>query len=95
MALGEYEASADGILYEFDADYRRKLHKERLESDRNFGASLRRLRIQRGLKRGDFAPLSAKTLARIERNEVQKPRGKSLRTIAATLQVDPDQIESF
>lgn len=95
VRLGEYETSADGILYELDEDYRRRLRKQRLESDRSFGASLRRLRIQRGLRRGDFAPLSAKTVARIERDEVARPRGKSLGAIAARLRVDPDQIESF
>ena len=29
VALGKYEASADGILYEFDSAYRQKLKKER------------------------------------------------------------------
>jgi transcriptional regulator with XRE-family HTH domain len=66
-----------------------------LKKEQSFGASLRRLRIQRGLKREDFSPLTAKTLARIERGEVQKPRGKWLLVIAEKLQVDPDQIENY
>ena len=49
VALGEYEAAADAILYEIDVDYRRKLNKERQNSERSFGASLRRLRIQKRL----------------------------------------------
>ena len=78
VALGEYEAAADAILYEIDAEYRRQLNKERQRSERSFGASLRRLRIQKRLNRNDFAPLAAKTIARIERNEIEKPHGKSL-----------------
>ncbi len=95
VALGEYEASTDGILYEFDPAYRQKLKKERLKSHRTFGASLRRLRLQRGLKRSDFAPLAAKTIARIERGDVERPHGKTLETIAQRLGVSADQIESY
>jgi hypothetical protein len=95
VALGAYEASSDGILYEFDAAYRQKLNKERRQNERTFGASLRRLRLQRGLKQGDFAPLTAKTIARIERSDVEKPHGKTLQTIAQRLGVNADQIESY
>jgi len=95
VALGAYEASADGILYEFDAAYRHKLKKERRRNERTFGAALRRLRLQRGLKQGDFDPLTAKTIARIERSEVEKPHGRTLRTIAERLEVDAGQIESY
>jgi hypothetical protein len=95
VALGEYEASADAILYEIDPDYRRKLNKERQKSERSFGASLRRLRIQKRLNRSDFAPLTAKTIARIERNEIVRPHGKSLDTIAHRLGVPVDQIETY
>jgi hypothetical protein len=94
VALGAYEASSDGILYEFDAAYRQKLNKERRQNERTFGAALRRLRLQRGLKQGDFAPLTAKTIARIERSQVEKPHGKTLQTIAQRLGVHADQIES-
>jgi len=95
VALGEYEASADAILYETDNEYRRKLNKERRQSERSFGASLRRLRLQRKLTQDDFAPLVKKTIARIERNEVAKPHGKTLEKIAKRLGVSPDQIESY
>jgi len=95
VSLGEYEASADGIFYEFDPAYRHKLKKERLKSDRSFGASLRRLRLQRGLKRSDFAPVASKTIARIERTDVEMPHGKTLQTIAQRLRVSADQIESY
>jgi len=95
VALGAYEASSDGILYEFDGVYRQKLNKERRQNERTFGAALRRLRLQRGLKQGDFAPLTAKTIARVERSEVQKPHGKTLQIIAQRLGVNADQIESY
>jgi hypothetical protein len=95
VGLGEYEASSDAILYEIDAEYRRKLSKERQKSDRSFGASLRRLRLQKRLNRSAFAPLAAKTIARIERNEIEKPHGKSLEIIAHRLGVPVDQIETY
>lgn len=95
VAFGEYEASADAILYENDAAYRQKLNKERLKSEQSFGASLRRLRLQKGLTQDDFAPLVKKTIARIELNEVKKPHGKTLDVLAQRLGVPADQIESY
>ena len=95
IALGEYEASADAILYELDPDYRRRLKKQRRQSERTFGASLMRLRTQRRLKRNDFAPISSKEIARIERNEVEKPHAKTLETIADRLGVRPEEIEGY
>ncbi len=95
VALGKYEAAADGILYEFDTVYRQKLKKGRLESDRSFGASLRRLRLQRQLRRSDFPGVASKTIARIERGEVVKPHGRTLDTIARRLGVSADRIENY
>ena len=95
IALGEYEAAADGILYEFDPAYRQRLRKERLDNDRSFGASLRRLRLQRQLKRTDFPGIASKTIARIERSEVEKPHGRTLEMIAKRLGVGAEQIENY
>lgn len=95
VRLGEYEAASDAILYEADPEYRRRTRKKLLAEEKTFGASLRRLRIQKGLSRNDFAPLSSKTLARIERNEVEKPHGETLGTIADRLGVEPEEIESY
>jgi len=95
VRLGGYEAASDAILYEADPEYRRKARKKLLGDEKTFGASLRRLRIQKGLTRNDFAPLSSKTIARIERNEVGKPHGETLRTIADRAGVEPDEIESY
>jgi hypothetical protein len=95
VALGEYEASADAILYELDSDYRSKLKKQRRLTEKTFGASLMRLRKQRRLTRGDFAPVSSKEIARLERNEIARPHGKTLGIIAARLDVRPEEIESY
>lgn len=95
IALGDYEASADAILYETDAYYRMKLSRARKESEKTFGASLLRLRKQRRLRRTDFPPLSAKTIARIERNEIDRPHGATLRAIAGRLGVSPDEIADY
>jgi transcriptional regulator with XRE-family HTH domain len=54
-----------------------------------------RLRKQRRTKRSDFAPISSKEIARIERNEVEKPHAKTLGIIAGRLGVRPEEIESY
>ncbi|MGO8751999.1 MAG: helix-turn-helix domain-containing protein [Thermoguttaceae bacterium] len=95
VRLGEYEAAADAILYEFDSDYRKMLSKQRLESERSFGAALRRLRKQRGVTQEDFAPLPAKTIARIEQGKVKRIRPNTLAIIANRLSVEPNAIETF
>jgi DNA-binding Xre family transcriptional regulator len=96
VRLGEYEAAVDAILYENDPEYRRRISKKRLREDRSFGAALRRLRKQRGLRREDFEPvLSAKTIARIEQGKVKRVQEKTLNALAERLAVDPQQIGSF
>ena len=95
VALGDYEAAADAILYELDTEYRRRLNKQRRQNERTFGAALMRLRKQRRLKRSDFAPVSSKEIARIERNEVEKPHAKTLQAIAHRLGVRAEEIEGF
>ena len=94
VALGDYESSADAILYDLDPHYRRRLKKQRRQDERTFGASLLRLRKQRGLKRSDFTPISAKEIARIERNEVEKPHARTLEAIADRLGIRPEDIDS-
>lgn len=96
VQLGKYEAAADAILYEYDPEYRRRIKKERLASEQSFGASLRRLRKQRGLSRDDFAPaVAAKTVARIEQGLVSKVQTKTRRALAERLGVTPEEIGSF
>lgn len=95
IKLGDYEAASDAILYEFDTEYRRELARQRRASEKSFGASLRRLRKQRGLRREDFAPLSPKTIARIEQGKVNQVHGRTLATIAKRLGVEADDIEDY
>ena len=95
VRFGRYEAASDAILYEFDPGYRRRKAKQRLASERTFGASLRRLRNQRGLRRDDFKPLAAKTLARIEQGKIKSVHKKTLMTIAKRLGVKPEEIETY
>jgi hypothetical protein len=95
IALGDYEAASDAILYECDADFRRRLKKQRRQDERTFGSSLMRLRKQRKLKRNDFAPLSSKEIGRIERNEIGRPHARTLKVIADHLGVSPEAIETY
>lgn len=95
IKLGNYEAASDAILYEFDPQYRRRITKQRLASEKSFGACFRRLRKQRGLKRTDFSPLSEKTIARIEQGLVERPRGKTLSLIAGAIGVSSEDIPSY
>jgi hypothetical protein len=95
LRFGPYEASADAVLYEYDPDYRRQLNAERRETEHGFGPSLRRLRMQKGLRQDQFAGLSAKTIARLERNSSTKPRSRTLDIIARHLGVEPEEIETY
>lgn len=96
VRFGDYEAAADAVLYEFDPEYRRRVSKERQKSERTFGASLRRLRKQRGLRREDFKPnVAAKTIARIEQGLVQRIQKDTLNSIADRLRVKPEEIETY
>lgn len=95
IRFGKYEAATDSIFYECDPEYRRRYRKKLQAEDRTFGASLRRLRILRGMKQDDFAPLASKTIARIERNEVEKPHGLTLKRLADRLGVAVDEIETY
>lgn len=95
LRLGLYEASMDAVLYEFDRDYRSRERQRRLEMDPSFGAALRRLRLQKGVPRSDFAGISEKEIARIERGEVERPHGSTLRVIADRLGVEPADIETY
>lgn len=95
LRFGDYEAATDSILYDFDSDFRRRHNKLRKASERNLGASIRRLRNQRQLTRNDFPGLDPKTLARIERNEVRKPQRDTLQSIAERLGVEVTELGSY
>lgn len=95
VEFGQYEAAVDAVLYEYDPEFRRRRTKERLKSEQTLGASIRRLRKQRSLRRDDFKPLTAKTLARIEQGIVKSVHAKTLQTIAKVLGVTPEEIQSY
>jgi hypothetical protein len=95
VRFGDYEAAADFILYEADPEYRKRMNAKRRAEDKGFGPSLRRLRIQRGVARDAFPGVASKTIARIERGDVNKPHGETLNAISNTLGVSPGEIETF
>jgi hypothetical protein len=95
VRFGNYESSAEVILYEGDPSYRKALKESRRAQERTLGASIRRLRMQRGVLQKDFHPLTARTIARIESNEVEMPHGKTLSKIAKRLGVEPDEIITY
>lgn len=95
VRLGEYEATADVILYTHDAEYRRRAKERELKHDPSFGAALRRLRLLKGVRRDDFSGVSEKQIARIERGESTKPHPRTLTAIAERLGVDPAEIETY
>ncbi len=63
--------------------------------ERGLGPALRRLRLQRGLRQTDFGDLPAKTMARIERGKITRPRRRTLAAIVRKLGVLPQDIETF
>ena len=96
VKLGDYEAAVDALLYEFDPEFRRATFKKRLQEEQSFGASLRRLRKQRGLRREDFEPdVAAKTVARIEQGKVTRIQKSTMESLAKHLSVEPEEIASF
>jgi hypothetical protein len=95
VRLGPLEAAADAILYEFDPEARRRAKQRSIEKDASFGGALRRLRLQRALRREDFDGISAKEIARIERGEVAKPHAETVGKLAARLGVKPEDIETY
>jgi hypothetical protein len=95
VRLGEYEASFDALLYERDPLYRRRARKRMILAEKTLGASIRRLRLSRGLARSDFGSLDPKTLARIERGEVDRPQRATLESIAKRLGVSVGEIEEY
>jgi hypothetical protein len=94
IRLGQYESAADAIFYEVDPEYRKRLREKRRAEEQTFGASLRRLRLQRGLRQSDFG-FPQRTIARIESGVVAKPHPATVRQIADCLGVQPDEIETF
>lgn len=94
VRFGEYESTAEAILWERDAQFRRMAKARRRNLDTSFGGSLRRLRLQKGLSQADFPHVSRRTIGRIETSG-EKPRAITLNRIAKALGVHPDEIETY
>ena len=94
IRFGDYEATAEAILYEQDPEYRRRAKKVRRAEDQTFGGSLRRLRLQRGLRRSELG-ISEKEVARLERGEIGKPHEGTLAILAKHLGVRTNEIHGF
>lgn len=95
LKFGDYESSADAVLFEFAPDFRRRLKQTRFAKEQSLGASIRRLRKQRRLTLNDFGNIDSKTLARIEYGKVQTPRSETLKQIAKILRVPPEELASY
>ena len=95
LRFGEYEASADVVLWEADPDYRNRAKAKERAHAKGFGPSLRRLRKQRGLSQSDFPNVARKTISRIEKGGVDKPHGITLNRIAKALGVPAEEIETY
>ena len=95
LRFGEYEATADIVLWEVDPEYRKRAKAKERANAKGFGPSLLRLRKQRGLSQSDFPNVARKTISRIEKGEVEKPHGTTLNRIAKVLGVPPEMIESY
>lgn len=85
LRFGAYEAAFDAVLYEHDPDYRKRIRAHMRAEDQGLGSSIRRLRLQRGLRQDDFGDVPARTIARIENGEVATPRQATLAAIARVL----------
>ena len=59
------------------------------------GNTLRRARLQKGLRQSDFPDVSMKEVARIESGEVSKPRAETLTKICDALGTRVDELEDF
>ena len=95
LKFGDYEATADIVLWEADSEYRKKVKVNEREQAKGFGPSLRRLRKQQGLTQADFPNVSRKSIIRIENGDIDKPHGITLNRIAKALGVEPNEIESY
>lgn len=95
IRLGKYEAAVDALLYEFDSEFRKHQKSQLAAAEKSFGASLRRLRLQKGLNQTDFPGITEKEIGRIERGEVKRPHTRTIGKLAKLLNVKPDEIETY
>jgi DNA-binding XRE family transcriptional regulator len=94
LKFGDYESTADVVLFEYAPDFRQRLKKTRFAQEQTLGASIRRLRKHRRLTLNDFGDLDPKTLTRIEYGRV-RPRRETLSQIAKILRVPREELASY
>jgi len=95
LKFGGYEASVDAVLFELDPHYRKRAKARLRERDSSLGASLRRLRLTKGLKQTNFSGISSKEIGRLERVEIAKPHDATLKAIAKRLGVSVEELGTF
>jgi hypothetical protein len=97
LKFGDYEASVESVLYDRDADFRKRAKQNRLKNDSSFGSAFRRLRLLRGLNQSSFEGISEREIRRIEKNEVQaaKIHPDTRRILERRLKVSFDEIAQY
>jgi transcriptional regulator with XRE-family HTH domain len=90
--LGSRRWPAHQVIAAFDSNFRRRLRRLELTQNDTLGGLVRRTRKERRLAREEFPGIDAKTIARIERNEITRPQRETLRLIAQTLGLPIEQL---
>ena len=93
IRFGQYEASMRSLLYQNDHEYRLEQKKQRLVTERSFGACLRRYRLLKSMDQTDFSSVSEKTIRRIE--EGCDPKESTKDKILNELGVKLDDLLSY
>ena len=93
VRLGSRRWPAQQVIAAFDANFRRSLRRLELAQRDTLGGLIRRMRKERRLGRAEFPGIDAKTIARIERDEIRRPQGETLRLIAQTLGLPLEQLK--
>lgn len=95
LRFGDYEASTDSILYEYDPVYRKRARSKAKKLDKSFGGCLRRARLQKRLRQSDFEGIDVKEIGRIERGEVKQPQQNTIVCIEKALELSKEEILAF
>lgn len=92
VRIGSRHWESHQIIRAFDVNFRRTLRRMELTQNDSLGGLIRSARKQRRLGRDEFPGIDSKTIARIERNEINRPQRETLRLIAQTLGVPVEQL---
>ncbi|EMI51902.1 hypothetical protein RSSM_06666 [Rhodopirellula sallentina SM41] len=95
LLFGDYEATVESILYEFDGDFRRRYRKNLRNTSTDFGDCLRRVRMQKELTQSSFPGVDAKTIERIESGKSKNVRKATKDAISYQLGVPWEDIKTF